>query len=186
MNRGLAFLVLLVVIGAATGAVTSLLTVFGDIRDVQRALAWMAGSIYNADWAKLRWLAVWSLPALAITWCLARDLDLSAFDDDVSGALGLTLQAMRAMLIALCTLLAGASVAAAGSISFVGLLAPQIVRGLSPRHAIRLPAAGRRALRGPPAGWSRSGRAARAIARRAADAGDRRTVHRAPAMEAKE
>ena len=78
-------------IGAATGAVTALLTVLGDIRDVQRALAWMAGSIYNADWTRLRWLAVWSLPPLAITWCLARDLDLSAFDDDVSGALGLPL-----------------------------------------------------------------------------------------------
>ncbi|QIB34706.1 FecCD family ABC transporter permease [Ancylobacter pratisalsi] len=128
-------------IGAATGALTSLLTVFGDIRDVQRALAWMAGSIYNADWTNLRWLAVWSLPALATTWWLARDLDLSAFDDDVSGALGLPLQAMRAMLIALCTVLAGASVAAAGPISFIGLLAPQLVRGLSTRHAIRLPAA---------------------------------------------
>lgn len=128
-------------IGAATGAVTSLLTVFGDIRDVQRALAWMAGSIYNADWTTLRWLAMWSLPALVITWCLARDLDLSAFGDDVSGALGLPLQAMRAALIALCTLLAGAAVAAAGPIGFVGLLAPQLVRSLSSRHLVRLPAA---------------------------------------------
>ena len=129
-------------IGALTGAAISFLTAFGDVRDVQRAVGWMAGSLYGADWARFSWLLAWSVPALVATRLLARELDILGFDDDCIQSLGLRLHLMRGILILLCTVLAGASVAAAGPLAFIGLLAPHLARicGDS-RHAYRLPMA---------------------------------------------
>ncbi len=128
-------------IAALTGAGTAFLTAMGDVRDVQRTLAWMAGSIYNADWTRLHWLLVWSAPTFALIWFLARDLDLIRLDETCSRSLGMSLHLTNGIMILLCTLLAGAAVATAGPIGFIGLLAPHLARGASTRHAGLLPAA---------------------------------------------
>ncbi len=128
-------------IAALTGAATAFLTAFGDVRDVQRALAWMAGSLYNADWPRLHALLLWSLPVLAATWLLARDLDVLGLDEDCSRSLGLSLHLTHGVMIGLCTLLAGAVVAATGPIGFLGLIAPHLARQTCPRHASLLPLA---------------------------------------------
>ena len=39
---------------AAAQALTTLLVVFGDINDVQRALVWLAGSVYGRGWAEVQ------------------------------------------------------------------------------------------------------------------------------------
>ncbi len=129
-------------VSALTGAGIAFLTAFGDVREVQRAMGWMAGSLYGSDWARISWLAMWSAPALAATWLLARELDLLGFDDDCVQGLGLRLHLMRGVLILLCTLIAGAAVATAGPIAFIGLLAPHLARlSIKGGHVIRLPTA---------------------------------------------
>lgn len=129
-------------VSALTGAGIAFLTAFGDVREVQRAVGWMAGSLYGSDWARISWLVMWSAPALAATWLLARELDLLGFDDDCVQGLGLRLHLMRGVLILLCTLIAGAAVATAGPIAFIGLLAPHLARlSIKGGHIIRLPTA---------------------------------------------
>lgn len=124
------------------GAATTLLTTFGEIRDVQRALIWLAGSVYDADWPKLRTLLVWLAGPVALTWLCAGELDLVRFGDRAARALGQRVELTRAVLILLCTLISGAAVAAAGLIGFVGLIAPHLARSLvGPLHARLIPVA---------------------------------------------
>jgi len=69
-------------------------------------------------------------------------LDVLSLGDEEAAALGLPVHAARLVLLALAALVAGAATAAAGSIPFVGLVAPHALRpvaGALGRHL--LPAA---------------------------------------------
>lgn len=129
-------------ISALTAAGASFLTAFGEVTDVQRAMVWLAGSFNHAGWSGVRMLASWLALPLAITWMLSRELDLIRFGEDIARGLGQRVSLVRAVMILLCTLLAGAAVAAAGPVAFVGLIAPHMARQLvGDGHARLLPAA---------------------------------------------
>lgn len=128
-------------VSALTGAGIAFITAFGDVSQVQRAMSWMAGSLYGIGWTSVFVLFAWAAPALAGTCLLSRELRLMAFDDDALQGLGMRLQLMRGTLILLCTLLAGAAVATAGPIAFIGLIAPHLARQtLQTRHFVPLTA----------------------------------------------
>lgn len=138
------FRIILVGIGlsALCGAAANLVTVFGDITAVQRAQVWLAGSLYLADREKAALMAALLAPALVLCLLLSRELDLIALGDEVAEALGQRVQAMRAILLALCVLLSAAAVSMTGLIGFIGLVAPHIARGLvGRRHGAILPVA---------------------------------------------
>ncbi|MGD1904048.1 MAG: FecCD family ABC transporter permease [Geitlerinemataceae cyanobacterium] len=126
-----------------TGAVTSLLTTFGNIGDVSRALVWLIGSVYGRSWAQVGALLPWLAVFLPVSLVLARDLDALNLGDELAQGLGSRLELKRSVLTLCAVALAGASVATAGTIGFVGLMAPHLARQLvGPSHAGLLPVAG--------------------------------------------
>ncbi|PYG55904.1 iron ABC transporter permease [Rhizobium sp. UGM030330-04] len=137
--------IILVGIGlsALAGAGTSFLTAFGNVVDVQRAMIWLSGSVYGADWSKVQSLLIWLAAPLALSWFSCRQLDLIRFGDDVATGLGQRVNLMRAFLILLCTLISGATVAMVGLVGFVGLIAPHIARRIAGHsHRALIPVAG--------------------------------------------
>ena len=88
---------------------------------------WMAGSLAGAKWAYL------TLP-LALLLCMAvlaanyRGLNLLLLGDDSAGALGVNVPRLQKLLILICSLLAGTSIAVSGTIGFVGLIVPHFTR----------------------------------------------------------
>jgi iron complex transport system permease protein len=124
--------IILIGIGLAAlgNAATSFLTAFGDVRLVQRAMIWLAGSVADANWSRVQSLLAWSLPPLALAWITARELDTISFGDDNARSLGQRVNLVRGLMILMCTLLSGAAVAFAGLIGFVGLIAPHMARRL--------------------------------------------------------
>ena len=124
------------------GAITNLMITFGNIYDVSQALVWLAGSVYGRSWAQViaftPWLLVFGLLALL----LSRELNALQMGDDVARSLGSRLEWQRGWLLLSAVALAGASVATAGSIGFVGLMAPHMARQLvGPSHEGLLPTA---------------------------------------------
>lgn len=115
-------------LGALGGSATTLLAAFGDVRDVQRAMVWLAGSAHGATGETVWTLLAWSLPGFAAAFLGARALDLIALGDDVARAAGQRVDLVRLAMGGVVTLLAGAAVAAAGLIAFVGLMAPHLAR----------------------------------------------------------
>lgn len=125
-------------LSALAGGATTFLTAFGEISDVQRAMIWLAGSVYHADWPTVHALALWLAAPLAATMMSSRELDLIRFGDQPAQSLGQRVNLVRSLLILLCTLLSGAAVAAAGLIGFVGLVAPHVAGRLVGLAHVRL------------------------------------------------
>lgn len=120
------------------GSATAFLSAFGDVRDVQRAMIWLAGSVYDASWSKVQTLLMWTVVPFSLVWMAARELDTISFGDETARTLGQPVDRVRFLMILACTLLSGAAVAASGLIAFVGLLAPHLARRLVGRGHSRL------------------------------------------------
>lgn len=126
------FRIILVGIGlsALAWAGANFISAFGDPAAVQRAMVWLAGSVYHSTWEKIRILSAW-LGVAALGCMLAwRELDLLAFGDETARGRGQPVERMRGLMMVLCALASGAAVAAAGLVAFVGLIAPHAARAL--------------------------------------------------------
>lgn len=136
---------LLVGVGlAAMGtALTTLAVTVGELHRVERALVWMMGSVHGSEWSDVRAMAPWVLLVGPLTLSGARALDVLGLGDDVARELGASVARTRALLLAAAVALTGVAVAAAGTVAFVGLMAPHLARRLvGPRAAVLLPATG--------------------------------------------
>jgi len=125
--------IILIGIGLSSlaSAGTTFLSAFGEIGDVQRAMVWLAGSVYDANMGKVQLLAVSLIVPVALAFFAARELDLIRFGDHSAKSLGQRVDRVRGLMIVLVTVLSGAAVAASGLIGFVGLVAPHIARRLT-------------------------------------------------------
>ena len=72
------------------------------------------------------------LAFLPLVWLAGRQLDLLAIGDATPRILGMRLERARLGLLLIAVLLASSSVAVAGEIAFVGLVAPHAARMLAP------------------------------------------------------
>ncbi|HEY9861904.1 MAG TPA: iron ABC transporter permease [Candidatus Obscuribacterales bacterium] len=144
-ERGSAPIRLLLVgvgLGAIASACTSLLITFGNIENVSQALVWLAGSVYGRTWEHVRALLPWLGVFVPLSWFYARDLNTLSLGDEVARGLGMSIEWRRVILLLTCVALAGASVATAGTIRFVGLMSPHLARQLvGPAHEGLLPTA---------------------------------------------
>jgi iron complex transport system permease protein len=117
-------------VGAIASAFTSLMITFGNIYDVSQALVWLAGSVYGRTWDHFQALLPWVLIFVPLSLFCARELNTLHLGDDVARGLGSAIEWQRGLLLLTSVALAGASVATAGTIGFVGLMAPHLSRQL--------------------------------------------------------
>lgn len=117
-------------LSAFAGAGCNYIAAFGDPAAVQRAMVWLAGSVYGSTWEKCSALVIWLVIGFCCSLALARELDLLALGNEVASARGQRVELVRALLFVVCAVLAGAAIAAAGPIAFVGLVAPHAARAL--------------------------------------------------------
>ncbi|MEH1779543.1 iron ABC transporter permease [Nostoc sp.] len=126
--------ILLILMGiglsAIASAINSLMITFGDIYDVSNALVWLAGSVYGRTWEQVFSLLSWLIVFVPMALTLARHLNALNLGDDVAKSLGSQVEWQRGLLILVGVALAGAGVATAGNIGFVGLIAPHLGRQL--------------------------------------------------------
>ncbi|MFF9755133.1 iron ABC transporter permease [Streptomyces sp. NPDC014344] len=134
----------LVGIGVASGttAVISLLIVLTDPFNATKALTWLSGSTYGRGLPDVLPLAAVLAVGAAVAGVRHRELDLVSLDEDTPRLLGLDLTRGRLSFLVLSVLLTATAVAAAGTIGFVGLVAPHAARALvGRRHTRVLPVA---------------------------------------------
>ncbi|MDN3556645.1 FecCD family ABC transporter permease [Halomonas maura] len=125
-------------LSAAMGAMTTLLIVISDDAAAMVAYVWLTGSLYAAQWQDVLGLLPWLLVAVPLCLTQARHMDAMALGDQVAQGLGVNVLRSRLLLMACSVALAGAAVAFAGGLSFVGLIAPHIAARLVGRGFARL------------------------------------------------
>ncbi|MGP4062400.1 iron ABC transporter permease [Halobacillus sp. H74] len=109
-------------------AFIQILVVQSDL-GVASALTWLSGTTYAKGWAELLQYLIW--PVILFVPLLAfyiKTLDVLSLGDDTAKGLGLRVVSVRFQMALIATLLAACSVAAVGSIGFVGLIAPHLAR----------------------------------------------------------
>ncbi|MBD2198073.1 MULTISPECIES: FecCD family ABC transporter permease [Calothrix] len=124
------FILMGVGLSAIASAFTSLLITFGDIYSVSDALVWLAGSVYGRTWEQVFSFLPWLIIFVPMALILARHLNALNLGDDVAKGLGTRVEWQRGLLVLVGVGLAGAAVATAGMIGFVGLIAPHLGRQL--------------------------------------------------------
>lgn len=125
-------------VSAATTALIGLLIVTTDQFSATKALIWLSGSTYGRTFPDILPLAVVLVIGAAIAVVRRRELDLVSLDEDTPRLLGLRPARQRLLFLVLCVLLTAAAVAAAGTIGFVGLVAPHAARSLAGRRHVRV------------------------------------------------
>ncbi|WP_052350354.1 FecCD family ABC transporter permease [Paenibacillus gorillae] len=130
-------------ISAMAGALITYLLTLGKIFRVSQAFTWMAGSLYGRTWEHFWPLLPWILLLFAALLFFTRHLDLLQLSDGAAVGMGIRLEWTRLILLLFSVGLAGAAVSMAGTIAFVGLMAPHMAFHLAGTRSLRrLPVAG--------------------------------------------
>ncbi|MFI9201196.1 iron ABC transporter permease [Streptomyces sp. NPDC053048] len=122
----------------ATAALISLLVILTDPFNATKALTWLSGSTYGRTLPDVAPLAAVLAAGLLVAGRRRTELDLVSLDEDTPRLLGLGLARGRLGFLALSVLLSATAVAAAGTIGFVGLVAPHAARALVGRQHARV------------------------------------------------
>lgn len=130
----------LVGMGVSTGtmALISLLIVLTDRFSATKALIWLSGSTYGRTGTDVLPVAAVLVAAAVVAFARRKELDLVSLDEDTPRLLGLDLARGRLGFLIVSVLLSATAVAAAGTIGFVGLVAPHAARALVGRRHIRV------------------------------------------------
>lgn len=117
-------------------AVSALFTSFGNLivykapdeQKIRNVTFWLLGSLASAGWKDLAFpAAVLPCGALALA-ALSKSLNAMMMGESSAVTLGVNVARDRTVTIFVSALLTGTAVAAAGSIGFIGLIVPHILR----------------------------------------------------------
>ncbi|AGT10753.1 FecCD family ABC transporter permease [Paracoccus aminophilus] len=92
---------------------------------------WMVGSLAMADGPGLAALAPVALGGMALALIAARGIEAMMLSDELGAALGVSPARVLSLGLGAIALTAGASVALAGPVGFIGLIAPHLARRLA-------------------------------------------------------
>ncbi|NIK79196.1 iron complex transport system permease protein [Paenibacillus castaneae] len=91
---------------------------------------WTAGGLSGTTWGQLQLLAPVITLGVLISLVLSRQLTILSLNEEVAVGLGQKTTLIKAILIIVNVILAGAAVALVGNIAFIGLMIPHVVRAI--------------------------------------------------------
>jgi iron complex transport system permease protein len=128
-----------VVIAAGWGAVIGFLLALSPDQGLRNMVFWLMGDLSYAGVPATGFIIL--LGGLLAATAMGRSLNILIHGEQTAGALGIAVQPLRRLVYLLASLLTATAVTLAGSIGFVGLIVPHILRLLGVRdHRLLLPA----------------------------------------------
>lgn len=125
-------------VSAFLSGLTSIVLIASEEFRVRAVFFWLAGGLEGRGYIHLAIAAALIVPACLVIAILHRPLDLLLLGEMEARALGLNVPRMRLVLLGLAALLSGATTSIAGSVPFIGLMAPHAMRGLVGSRTPRL------------------------------------------------
>jgi len=111
-------------------AVLMLLMSVSSDEGLRRAVLWMFGDLSMADWTLIPPASAFVVVGLGIAFARSKALNALILGDEFAHSLGFAVQRERLFMFAAMALMTSASVSLGGTIGFIGLLMPHIVRFL--------------------------------------------------------
>jgi iron complex transport system permease protein len=129
-----------VAIQTGINAFTTLLILTMDTNQYDFLMNWQSGTLHNTEWITVWMLVPWIVLGFLYLYGKSKELDVLATGNETAIALGIPVVTLKKKLLFVATALAAASVAAAGSLNFVGLISPHLSKKLvGDRHQFLLP-----------------------------------------------
>ncbi|MDP5030828.1 MAG: iron chelate uptake ABC transporter family permease subunit [Paraglaciecola sp.] len=117
-----------IAISTISGAVVAWLHFFSDAQSMRNLTFWLMGSLHQADWPILFFAAPLLGGLIAYLMKQGRALNWYYFGQNSAQLAGLDVHKFQNKMLLVCALSVGAAVSLAGSIAFVGLLVPHLLR----------------------------------------------------------
>jgi iron complex transport system permease protein len=116
-------------VGYVFSGITSFITMTSGNRELAgQILAWTLGSLARATWYDLTLPFLVLILAIAYLLLQSRNLNALSVGDEVAMTLGLEVGKFRKKMFVIIALLTGIMVSVSGTIGFIGLIIPHIVR----------------------------------------------------------
>lgn len=124
-----------VALNAICGALTGLMTYLASESELRDLTFWTLGSLGGASWGNNLILVVFVVVPFIFLLRLSRALDAFALGEQSAYFLGVDIKRTKLIAFVCTTAMVGASVSFVGSIGFIGLVIPHILRAIiGPGH----------------------------------------------------
>lgn len=130
-NAGKKSSVMLLLCGTALGTLYSSISsivLLSSSKELHSVYTWILGSFNGRVWKELLFILIPSFLSIFIMFFIARPLDLLTCGETTAQSLGVEVNKLRILVLICGALAVSAAVCAGGTISFVGLIAPHLVR----------------------------------------------------------
>ncbi len=132
-----------VAVGSGYSALTTLLSLRMDEKQMEFIQKWQAGNLWGDDWLYLKVLVPWVVTLVLYTMFKARVINTINLGEETAKGLGVFVKAEFIGLMFVAVALSSGSVALGGNFFFVGLIAPHIARKLvGANHLYTIPVSG--------------------------------------------
>lgn len=101
-----------------------------DVEKLPELVFWQMGSVSDATWLQIGLMFVAAVISLVVMNIYAWDLNVMSTGEESAISLGVNYKRLRRIAFIFSTLMTGVAVAFAGTIGFVGMVAPHIARML--------------------------------------------------------
>jgi iron complex transport system permease protein len=128
-----------VAIGALLMSLTDYLTLLSADK-VRNILSWFMGNFSTSSWEQIRIISPYIAVGIVVIFFFARPLNVMQLDEEQAQQLGINVERTKIILLGAATLITAAAVCFVGTIGFVGIIVPHIVRLIwGPDHRLLLP-----------------------------------------------
>ena len=117
-----------VMVGYICSAATNFLVAFADDQSIVNLDNWSRGSFSGATWPDVGVIAVVTLGAGAAVFALSKPLGAYQLGEEHAQSVGVSVGALRMLIVLVSSLLSACVAAFSGPVSFVGIAAPHLAR----------------------------------------------------------
>jgi len=128
-----------VAVASFLSAVTSVV-VYAYSRDIMNVLFWLTGSLGAAKWIDINIVFLACVLGTVILFLFARDLNGIMLGEETARHLGIEAEKVKKIILVVSSFVTAAAVVTSGTIGFVGLVTPHVMRLIvGPDHRILIP-----------------------------------------------
>lgn len=142
-RAGKASSIMLLLCGTALGTLYSSISsaiLLTSNKELHSIYTWILGSFNGRGWKELIFIALPSALSIIIAFAVSRPLDLLTCGEKTAASLGVEVDRLRIFVLICGALAVSSAVCAGGTIGFVGLIAPHIVRKITgPKSSTLIP-----------------------------------------------
>lgn len=133
-SRGTTSLLFIVIAGMAISSLlnglTSALLLISREYEVSQFLFWTMGGLDGRSWQHILFAAPVLIPGMIVLGLFSRELNLFALGEESALSLGMRVERIKRLLLALSAIVTGMAISVGGPIGFIGLLVPHFFRFL--------------------------------------------------------